>query len=435
MSFLLILLAPLIGILVGLIPGLGASIMLLLLYPFLLKFEPIIIILFYAVMVNAKDFSGSVSAIGFGMCGELTSIPAVKESKIIMENNQQYSALKNTMIGSVFGTIIGSILLYVSIIYSINYPFFMRSDVLATFILITSLILIFWTTNKYYINLCLIFVGLLIGSIGFDKMTNQDFLTFNNSYLSGGIPLLPFLFGIYVIPKMIEIYMNTKVIKNKNFIKSKKNNLLNLRTLCRGSLIGSVCGLIPYIGTIISSNVAHFIENKFYKKNNDVNHSLIRLNAAETANNAGQITMLIPLLILGIAVSPSELVLLDLIQSKGWLPSINVTKEFLFFLLISIIFGTVTAGFFCYNVVIKLLFLFYRHYKKIMIFLLAILIIDIFYLGYTADQIEYYIFILVISSAVGLFFKKIDFAPLIIMFLLQDSFSNLARILPLLYGF
>ena len=84
MSFLLILLAPLIGILVGLIPALGASLMMLLLYPFLLKFEPAIIILFYAVMVNARDFSGSVSAIGFGLCGEMNSIPALKERKLII---------------------------------------------------------------------------------------------------------------------------------------------------------------------------------------------------------------------------------------------------------------------------------------------------------------------------------------------------------------
>jgi len=435
MSFLLILLAPLIGILVGLIPALGASLMMLLLYPFLLKFEPAIIILFYAVMVNARDFSGSVSAIGFGLCGEMNSIPALKERKLIIENNQQSSALKNTMIGSLFGTIVGSILLYFSVMYSVNYPFFLRSDILAVFISIASLMLIFWTSNRYYINIFLIFFGLLLGSIGFNTIKNQEFLTFGNSYLSGGIPLLPFLFGIYVLPKMIEIFIDLK-IKNRISIYSKKKiNILNLKTLFRGSIIGSICGLIPYVGKSISSNIAHFVENNFYKKNN-VKHGLIRLNAAETANNAGQITMLIPLLILGIGLQPSELILLELIESKGWLAHSHVDAKFLFLLLISLIIGSLIAGFFCYNIVKKLLSFFYKNYKIIVILLILISVVNIFYLGYTADQIVYYILIFIISSIIGLIFiKKIDFAPLIIMFLLQDSFSNLARILPQLYGF
>ena len=146
--------------------------------------------------------------------------------------------------------------------------------------------------------------------------------------------------------------------------------------------------------------------------------------------------MLIPLLILGIGLQPSELILLELIESKGWLAHSHVDAKFLFLLLISLIIGSLIAGFFCYNIVKKLLSFFYKNYKIIVILLILISVVNIFYLGYTADQIVYYILIFIISSIIGLIFiKKIDFAPLIIMFLLQDSFSNLTRILPQLYGF
>ena len=68
-SLVLILLAPFLGVLVGLIPTVGALIALILLYPLLLHFTPLVLIIFYALLINARDFSGSVSAINLGILG------------------------------------------------------------------------------------------------------------------------------------------------------------------------------------------------------------------------------------------------------------------------------------------------------------------------------------------------------------------------------
>jgi putative tricarboxylic transport membrane protein len=433
MEYFIILFAPVIGVLVGLIPALGATLTLILMYPLLMQLEPLTLILFYAVMVNARDFSGSVSAISFGLLGEITSIPALKERQVIVKDNRQLNALRNTMLGSLFGMFFGTGLLYFSVTQAINYPLLLRSDVLALFILITAGFLTFWTGNKWYINIFLMMAGYFLGEIGFDTIKNREFFTFSNAYLSGGLPMLPLLLGLYAVPKMIQIASGTK--PNSKLQSGQKIDFpVGFPTMLRGSAIGAIAGMVPFIGTTISSNIAHFTEQKFYSANNS-HDALLRLTAAETANNAGQVTMLIPLLVLGIALQPSELILLDMLEAKGWLVSTSVDWMLLASLLIVLPVGSLITAFICYNAVKKLLSWFSIYFKNIIALLIFITVIDIVYTGYTADQIMYYSLVFVLSAVIGLSLqKKFDFVPLILIFLLHNSFSDVAQRLPLIYG-
>lgn len=430
---LLILASPFVGILIGLIPSLGATLAMIIMYPFLINFNPITVIVFYAVMVNARDFSGSVSALSFGLLGEITSIPALKERQFVVNENLQINALRNTMIGSIVGMLFGTVLLYISVSQSTNYPFLLRSDVLAFFILVTAGFLTFWLGNKWYTNILLMASGYFLGEIGYNTLRNSEFFTFGNSYLSGGIPLLPLLFGIYAVPKMIEIWKNNSIEMQVN-LKDKIIYSTQTPTLLRGSLIGSICGLIPFVGTTISSNMAYFVEGKIYKKHNG-EQALLRVSAAETANNAGQVTMLIPLLVLGLALQPSELILLDILEFQGWIASDTVDWTLLLLITVILPLGSLLTAFLCYNAVKSLLTVFSKHYKNIILLLISITVIDIFYIGYTSDQTIYYALVFLISLTVGMTCRKIDFVPLVMMFLLHNSFSDVIMRLPVLYGF
>ena len=105
MEYLLLLSAPFIGLLVGLLPSMGATMMMLLLYPILQHIDFIYIILFYAIMINASQFSGSVSAIGFNLLGEISSAPIIKERSLIVKEGMHMNALRNTMYGSLVGVL------------------------------------------------------------------------------------------------------------------------------------------------------------------------------------------------------------------------------------------------------------------------------------------------------------------------------------------
>jgi putative tricarboxylic transport membrane protein len=430
MEYILLLSAPLIGLLVGLLPTMGATITMLLLYPILQQFDFIYIILFYAIMINASQFSGSVSAISFNLLGEVSSAPVLKERSLIIKDSLHMNALRNTMYGSLFGTFFGMLILIFTIATVSNYTFLLRSDVAAFFLLVAAFFLLFWN-KSYMTNAILIAIGYTIGIIGYDRMTGNT-LTFGNSYLSGGIPTMSFLFGLYMIPRLYRMIHETKVSKPKlgQLIKYKTNFF----SMLRGGVIGGILGLVPFIGTLINSNVAYDLEKFFHKKKNSKD-SLKRITSAETANNCGQITVLIPLLVLGLAIQPSEIILLELIESKFWSVSRTHDWNFLILLYTLLPIGCVFAAFFCYNVVKKILQFFYNYSHIILCIILFISVVNILYTGYQADQTVYYFVVLFTSTIIGLFLekKKIDVLPLIIIFLLENNYSDVVKRAIMLY--
>lgn len=430
MEYLFLLFAPLIGLLVGLLPSMGATMMMLLLYPVLQHINFIYIILFYAIMINASQFSGSVSAIGFNILGETSSAPAIKERPLIIKRGMHMNALRNTMYGSLFGVFFGMIILIFSISTASQYTFLLRSDVTGFFLLIAMFFLFFWN-KSYMINAVLMAIGFVIGMVGYDNIKG-DVLTFGNSYLSGGIPSMAFLFGLYMVPRLHQMMKETKVKKPN--LGQKLKYTPHFFSMMRGGAVGSILGLVPFIGTLLHSNLAYELENFFHKKKNSED-SLRRLTAAETANNSGQITVLIPLLVLGLAIQPSEVILLQLIESQFWTVAKTYDWKFLSLLYISIPIGCILTAFLCYNIVRNMMIFFYNYAQFILYIILVISVLNILYMGYQAEQTIYYFLVLCISTAIGLLLqnKKIDVLPLIIVFLLENNYSDVIRRTMILY--
>lgn len=418
MDYVLILSSPFVGLLVGILPAMGMTLTLILMYPILELYSPATLLIFYAIACNSRDFAGSVSALNFGLLGEITSAPALKEKKFITSSSDLKLALRNTAYGSLFGVLVGILFSSIIIFNSSKFPFILRSDFLGAFLLLTVCFLFYYTENSIFKNILLCAVGIIIGSIGFNHYLGREHLTFGNQYLHGGIPTLSLLMGIYGIPKTLSL-LNIQ-IKNSEIVSENSKGNFNWLSSIRGSIVGSICGIIPYIGTAVGSNIAHIFESKIYKTES-VNDAMARLTSAETANNASQITVLLPLLLIGVAIQPSELILLDLIDSIGW--DGYASTELIFELMIYVVVGCLISTVLCYNFVTKLLNFFKKYLKIIVYVLLGILFLDIIYLGYQADQALYYFVCLLISLLIGLYLhkKNIDAVPLILAFLLEDK--------------
>lgn len=433
MDWLLLISAPFIGLLVGLMPALGATLLLILMYPWLVQFDVATIIMFYAIVVGARDFSGSVSALNFGLLGEVTSVPILKERNTIVNDQKNLNALRNTMLGSLFGVAFGMAVLWISVAQAKHYPWLLRSDVIATMLAIAVMFLSVWKGNKIWINCVLMLFGFFLGKVGFDAATNTDFLVFGNMYLSGGIPVYPVMFGLYAMPMLYEVVTQSKP-EYLDVSNQKITSSIKFTTMLRSGTIGSICGLIPFVGSTISSQLAYNIEHKFYPKQNS-DHALARVSAAETSNNAGQVTMLIPLLVLGIAVQSSEVVLINIASQVGWDVESLVTQSFMLQLMVALVLGALVSGIMCYNLVIHLTKFFVKYFGWLLAALSTLFVINILHIGSMADQLYYYSLVFVISLALGLLSRKykIDHVPTILVLLLFDSFDGISRVLYILY--
>jgi putative tricarboxylic transport membrane protein len=201
----------------------------------------------------------------------------------------------------------------------------------------------------------------------------------------------------------------------------------------RGTTLGIFLGMVPLIGTMISSNVAWAFEKLFSKKKNLNQQSLNRLLAAESSNNSAAVTVLIPLLILGLAIIPSEMLLLSIIESVGWHPK-NVTGDFYIKLYSALIAACLISYLFCYTFVIPFTKLFYKNFKILLYITFVIIVGSVYYSGSMySNQIFFILCLSVFSFVVLLTYKYFDFIPLVAGYLLSSEVLNTTQIIHNLY--
>ena len=148
--------APVLGIVIGMMPGLGALFVMLMLYPMLLHISPWIVVVFYAMVIAARDFSGSVAALGFGMLGEVSSGPALQERSVIVNHGATRQAIIDTMWASQVGVITSTVLMLIAVWLGASTSWLFRSDVQAVFMVVTIAFLLAWANQAWWKNLLLI---------------------------------------------------------------------------------------------------------------------------------------------------------------------------------------------------------------------------------------------------------------------------------------
>jgi putative tricarboxylic transport membrane protein len=428
-EWLLLAVAPVIGIVIGLMPGLGALFVMLMLYPMLLHVTPWVVVVFYAMIIAARDFSGSVAALGFGMMGEVSSGPALREREIIQSHNSTRQAIMDTMWASQVGVVVSTVLMLAAVAVGASTAGLFRSDVQTVFMLGTVLFLLAWADQAWWKNAALMAAGYVIGAVGYNMRTSTDFMTFGNAYLVGGIPVLPVILGIYAVPVMLRMANSTAPAMVAD-VTQQWTLPTSWPSMLRGSAIGAVCGLIPYVGCVITSNLAHWTE-RWKNSANSLDHSLKRLSAAEAANNAAHVTSLIPFIVMGLAIQPSELVLLEVLHTQGVRP--QDLAGLVFMIAAGVAVSAAFAGWMCSSVVSGLLTWFKKHYWTIVTILGVLLLANVAWLGWTSDQTVYYLIVFAVSLAVGLLLpRQLDVLPLVLVLLLQNQ---LDIVLPRFYQF
>jgi putative tricarboxylic transport membrane protein len=325
--------ALLVGIVIGLIPGLGLFSALVILYPLLLSLSPSEILMFYAVMGGTSQFVGSITASLLGVAGEASSVPATKEGPLLFLRGKGPEAIGFMSIGSFLGTLLVSIILLLFIEnLSSTVGLFYSNNLQTALFLLVMFIIILSGNNSMWLNLVYMIVGFMLANIGLQRYFVEP-LTFGIPELGSGIPFIALALGLYSLPQVYkglsEISSDNlkklNSIKNSKFLETLKNFKTVWRSSLRGSLLGMFSGMVPGLTTILASNLSYAFEKFIRKKRNSYNeggdmHCLI---SAETANNSGFLTSLLPLVIFGIPIIGSEAVVLNLIEKGGTAVGLN----------------------------------------------------------------------------------------------------------------
>lgn len=427
----------LIGIVAGLIPGFGIFTSLIVLYPLLLKLDPINMLSLYVGLASATQFSGSVSAIIYGVPGEQSSIPAVTEGHKLFRLGQGDLAISGSAIGSFFGSFLTVLFVYALFPHVENVMYLFNSLSQLIILLMVGMFLIL--SGNIIKNMLMCAFAYLLGSIGTHSYHHEGtFLTFGNADLTTGIPMFPVVLALFIIPQLYQAYKirntNNAVdqykfdvsLHFKNFLKYWKSSI-------RGTVLGFFGGLVPGLSTTLSSTLSYTVEKKLDKDYRP--GSMKCLIASETANNSGSFSMLIPLLILGIPIVPSEALLYDINASKGFVFGASTFDLQIFYV---VVFVLMLAN--CVSLIMcwpfaKYVALINTIDKRIVnIIIMCVLFVIMLYIGSYTWQSFYYFVVFLLLMPISYVLRNENTLPLIFIFLVQDRLETLFYRMPMLFG-
>jgi len=314
----------------------------------------------------------------------------------------------------------------------------LRTDFLIACVMMVLVSCVFYKRNIVLTNTVLIVLGIIISQIGFrgQGAAETNFLTFDQPWLYSGIPLISILAGLFGIPEIVKSLKWTVPESFTNIAAESKSPRFSLASSLRGGLIGICCGLLPGIGTIISSSVAHTVESKIHKQNTPYD-ALCRLTSAESANNSSLVIVLVPLLAIGLALIPSEMFLYSILQVKNWYPGeetysllgLNIYQ----LLIASLTITGIVSFFMCYSLVLLTNRWLYNNLKLLNFIALSVMTFGIIYAGSLEMNIIFFLGCFAILSIVGVWFIEISFVPLIAGYFLGSPLIDGLVVLHQLY--
>ena len=405
------------GVLFGVIPGAGPFLAIATLYPLLQILDPFNILLFYISLLITTNYTNSVTGILYGIPGDAAAVTTARHGHKLFLKGKGHLAVSNNAISSTIGSVF-AIILFLLFLPSIYNVFKFYNSTLQLAIICTAIVfLTLLSKQKIWKTVSLFLFGGVLAKIGFNNTTFETWGTFGIDYLTLGIPFSAVMICLYIVPELLK-FRDVEIGEQKT-IKKFGYDSSTIPATGIGSFIGFWCGLIPGVTNILGS----YLSANFVKK--DLN----KIAAAESANNSGALSSLLPLIILGIPIVGSEVLIYYLIVTKGFTFSVDTMSYFtdiLYFIPIVLIICLVLSWG-CFNILGQLAQVYKKH-KNILIFFIVTFICIMSINIYPVK--EYMIICLIVLSIIGYALRKFDTFPILYGYFLTDLFwDNLMRVM------
>ena len=172
-------------------------------------------------------------------------------------------------------------------------------------------------------------IGLLISSVGISHANEVARFTFGVPELRGGVSLVAALIGVFAIPQVLSMIAEFRT--KETIVEYKPQRGVTLKTMVkvlsepvhfiRSAAIGSFIGILPGAGGPIASLVSYNEAVRWSKDKSQFGKGELRgVTASEVANNACAPASLIPLVTLGVPGSSPAAVIAGALMLRGLNP-------------------------------------------------------------------------------------------------------------------
>ena len=271
MNILFCLLGALVGTLVGVLPGIGTVATIAMLLPITFGLPPVGALIMLAGIYYGAQYGGSTTSVLVNIPGEATSVITCLDGHQMARQGRAGPALSIAAIGSFFAGCVATVL-----VAALGAP-------------LTSLALLFGPAEYFSLMvlglifavvlakgsvlkaMAMVLTGLLLSMVGSDLETGAGRMTFDIAELADGIGFANIAMGVF---GFAEIIRNLELpAESRDIVQAKITGLMPTRkdlidssgAIARGTVLGSLLGILPGGGAVIASFAAYTFEKKIAK--------------------------------------------------------------------------------------------------------------------------------------------------------------------------
>jgi putative tricarboxylic transport membrane protein len=298
------------GTLIGVLPGIGPIATIAMLLPATFVLPPVSALIMLAGIYYGAQYGGSTTAILVNLPGEVSSVVTCLDGYQMARKGQAGKALGIAALGSFFAGSVATVLIagFAPPLAELALKFG-PADYFSLMVLglIAAVVLAHGSIIK---AIAMIVLGLLMGLIGTDVNSGVARYSFGLPELIDGVGIGTIAMGMFGFS---EIVRNLEQGEEREiFVKSVTGLWPTWADIkqafpatVRGTILGSMLGILPGGGPVLGSFSAYTLEKKIAKDPSRFGKGAIEgVAAPESANNAAAQTSFIPLLTLGIPSNP-----------------------------------------------------------------------------------------------------------------------------------
>jgi putative tricarboxylic transport membrane protein len=343
------------GMIVGVMPGLGPSAGLAILLPLTFTLDPTGAIVMLAAVYYGAMYGGTITSVLINTPGESATVASTFDGYPLAKQGRAGPALVMAAVASFVAGTIGAVLISIAAPITASVAASFGPPELFLVVVLGLLTLIVIVGKNRLLGALSALLGFGIATVGIDIGGGAQRYTFGSTELINGIDFIPVAIGLFGVGEVLHTlwrgghleklgYFSVSS-RSRGFWPSRQDYRESGGPMLRGSFLGFFVGTAPGAGATVASLMSYNLEKSIAKKPERFGKGAMQgLVGPEAANNAASAGAMVPLLTLGIPGSAATAVLIGGFLMWGLQPGpllMEQNPEFAWGLIASMYLGNV----------------------------------------------------------------------------------------------
>ncbi len=311
----------LLGMIIGVMPGLGPSAGIAILLPITLGLDPTAGIVMLAAVYYGAMYGGTITSVLINTPGESATVASTFDGYPMAKQGRAGAALVVAAVASFVAGTIGAVLISIAAPITAGFAKTFGPPEIFLVVLLGLLTLLVVVDKHRMLGALSALIGFALATVGIDIGGGQQRYTFGSPELIGGIDFIPVAIGVFGIGEILHTLWRGGHLerldyfsvsrKSKGFWPTKQDRRESRNPILRGSFLGFFVGATPGAGATVASLMSYNVEKSISRTPEKFGKgAMAGLAGPEAANNAATAGAMVPLLTLGIPSSAASAVLL-----------------------------------------------------------------------------------------------------------------------------